>query len=566
MQNDCKEKIISQDYADFMIKTEATVQGIRDIYNVECVSILYRGAIIFYDKISDSVFNYIRKYGYSSIPKCYGLMDTSALEESGVLKIRRQPNINLYGNDVIIGFVDTGIDYTNDIFKNADGTTRILKIWDQTIQDGLSPIDINYGTEYTKEDIDKAINSDNPFSIVKSVDENGHGTQIASVAAGNIDDNNDFSGIAPFSDIVVVKLKQAKNYLRDFYGIPQDAQCFQENDIIWGIKYLLSQARDSVKPIVICLGIGTNLGGHDGTSVLSLFLNDISTTTGISVIVAGGNEVNFAHHYQGRLSKEKMEDNVELRVGHNRQTFVTELWTSAPNIYSIGLTSPSGETIMKVTARESNLERINFLLDGTIVDIFYNILEKETGDEVIIMRFQTPSEGIWNIHVYNETNYTGDFHIWLPIRPFINDIFFLNPNPYITICSPANTRRVISCVAYDSSNDSIYINSSRGYTRIDEIKPDITAPGVNVYVGLTNNRFGYATGTCISAAIVAGIVALLFEWGVVQGNNFNLNTTEIKKYLIFGARQLDGYQYPNRIWGYGIVDIYSTFFNLSRIL
>ena len=95
----------------------------------------------------------VGSYSYSEIPKCYGLLDQTALEVSGILKMQNQPVLALKGRGVLIGFIDTGIDYTNPAFRYSDGSSRIVRIWDQTIQDGTPPVGILYGADYTREPV-----------------------------------------------------------------------------------------------------------------------------------------------------------------------------------------------------------------------------------------------------------------------------------------------------------------------------------------------------------------------------------------------------------------------------
>ncbi len=144
----------------------------------------------------------------------------------------------MQGEGVIIGFIDTGIDYQHSAFLKDDKTTRILSIWDQSIDSSNHPSGFLYGTEYKSEEINDALKNEDPLSIVPSTDLIGHGTMIAGVAAGSPAPEYEFSGTAPKADLLIVKLKEAKTYLKDFYVIPRLANAYQETDILLGIKYL----------------------------------------------------------------------------------------------------------------------------------------------------------------------------------------------------------------------------------------------------------------------------------------------------------------------------------------
>ena len=178
-------------------------------------------------------------------------MDQTALEVSGILKMQNQPVLALKGRGVLIGFIDTGIDYTNPAFRYSDGSSRIVRIWDQTIQDGTPPVGILYGADYTREQINAALLSENPYDLVPSRDMNGHGTFLAGVACGSESENGDFIGAAPQSEIIMVKLKEAKQYLRDFFFVKDGVPAYQENDIMMAVSYLNGVANILNRPLVI---------------------------------------------------------------------------------------------------------------------------------------------------------------------------------------------------------------------------------------------------------------------------------------------------------------------------
>lgn len=557
----CREAIISNEYADFFVREERVNEVISD-FNVVCLQTLYRKYRIAHTPVTNMDRLQAFNYGYLSFPKLYGLMDTTNMENIGVNRLRRLEYLDLYGNGVLIGFIDTGINYTMDVFKNPGNTSRVLRIWDQEIQTGLSPQGFNYGTEYTKEQLDAALQAENPLDVVPSTDTNGHGSFMAGIAAGNIDRSNDFTGAAPQAELLVVKLKQAKQYLRDYYYIREDAVAYQETDIVLGIKYLLQTAQQQGKPLVICIGLGTNAGGHTGDSILGEYISATANYVGVCTVVPTGNEANYGLHYRGReLDIEEYED-VEIRVGENERGFALELWGQSPSVYSVGLISPSGEIADRIPARIENSQVLRFIFENTVVYVDYRLLETQTGDQLIFFRFARPSPGIWKIRIYKETNFNNYFDLWLPIRDFLGqDTYFIRPNPDITITEPGNTELPITIAAFDHSNNSIYLNSGRGYTRDGRVKPDIAAPGVNVYGPLLNNTFGVRSGTSIAAAHAAGAAALLLEWGVVDGNRPQLDTLEIKSLFMKGANRTNQ-DYPNNIWGYGTLDIYGAFNSL----
>lgn len=527
----------------------------------------------------------LRDYSYLSIPALYTLLDSSNMEASGITSTFASPALNNRGRGVIIGFIDTGIDYANPLFRNPDGTTRIVSIWDQSLPEGdelptgtqgYGGIEgATYGTEFTQEQINEALASDDPLALVPSTDTDGHGTFLAGIAAGGALPEQDFTGAAPMCDLAVVKLKPAKNYLRDFYLISRDAKAYQENDIMMGVRYLRILAYRLMRPMVILLGLGTNLGSHESASPLSEVLQDLSRSLGQATVIAGGNETGLAHHYFGTIPAGEDRDEVELRVGleESRRGFVMELWSASTDTFSVGFVSPSGETISRIPIIANNETSIPFLLESTVITVNYKLIEPSSGRQLIFLRFQTPSTGIWTIRVYNTQYLTGEFHMWLPAQNLISDeTVFLQPNPYTTITMPGTSRNPITVSAYNHLNNSIYIHSSRGFTLEGIVKPDLAAPGVNITgpaVGRRTMDNGLVpmttrTGTSVAAAHVAGAAANLLSWGLVQGNNITMSEASIKAYLIRGARRNPALMYPNREWGYGALDLFETFLRLRE--
>ncbi len=555
----CKEAITSENYLDFIVEYNGNILDLQSRLNPDCIQVISnKFANLFFRRQTINLY-IIEKYGYKIIPHCYALLDTSSMEESGIIRLQREPYLHLHGTGVMIGFVDTGIDYLHPAFVNEDNTTRIYSIWDQTIEDGIPPENYAYGAEYRSEQINEALNSENPLDIVPSVDEIGHGTFLAGIAAGNQDIRNEFTGAAPESTITVVKLKQAKNYLRNFYFINEDVPCYQETDIMTGINYLISRAKEANMPLVVCIGLGTNSGDHEGLASLGEYINIEADNIGQVFVIAGGNEVNLGHHFAGQINKDLGYQDVEIRVDDNESGFTLELWGSAPDVFSVGLISPSGEYVEKIPPRLRQSDFITFILEDTKIAVNYRLIEAKTGDELIIMQFDSPTPGIWIIRVFGDFEISGQYDMWLPVNGFISSgTYFITPDPFVTLCSPSIASVPITVSTYNHSNGSLFINSSRGYTREGRIKPDIAAPGVNVYGPLAGGGYGTKTGSSIAAAHAAGGAALLMEWGVVRRNDPSLDSREVKKFFIRGASR-SNIIYPNREWGYGKLDMYNTF-------
>lgn len=568
----CKEKILSEQFIDIL-----TDYSVDDDLNFRedldyCTQMIERSLAIYYINRSQIPELSVSTYGYLYIPKCYGLMqeeDASipkreygfnplSLINSGILALHRPP-LELTGQGVAIGFIDTGIRYQEEVFRYADGSSRILGIWDQTIQSGTPPEGLQYGTEYTREEINEALQSENPLDIVPTTDTNGHGTALASVAAGSsINGGLTFTGAAPDADIIVVKLKEAKQNLKDYYRIPEGEPCYSGADIWGALKYIESFAQTFIRPIVICIGIGTNSGDHAGNAEVSKYLNLISSRRNRAIVICGGNEGNAAHHYVGNAANDGAGgyEDVEVRVGEGENGFIMELWGAAPALFTIAIRSPGGEQIPRIYYRAKQSQKFSFVYEKTTIEVGFALVENSTGDELITIRFVDPTPGIWSIRVFWEENSgTANFHMWLPILNFLTkDTYFLNPNPYTTLTVPGYTENVITTSTYDDKNNSFYINSGRGFSRTDSLKPDFAAPGVNVSTVL-----GTRTGSSMAAAITAGGVAQFLQWAVTEKNDPLVDTTNIKNYLIRGAQRDPDLVYPNREWGYGRLNISGTF-------
>lgn len=557
----CKEQILSEDFRDFIYERENPYfleQTSKTRLCEQEIGFYYRS--VYVNKIFGDPMT-LERFTYGSIPKCYTLLDSETLNQAGISQVQNYPTLQLRGEGVMIGIIDTGIDYENPLFKNADGTTRIAGIWDQTIQTGREPEGFLYGSEYIREEINEALQSDNPKEIVPTTDTDGHGTFVASVAAGGENVEEDFLGAAPRAILGIVKLKEAKKYLKQFYFINEEAKCYQENDIMLGMRYLELIAEKEQLPLIFCIPLGTNLGDHNGTSPLGNLLSYYSNVHNMAVVLGGGNEANQRHHYYGRLEGERGKDSVEIRVERTGAGFTLEMWTDIPNIFMITITSPAGERIPFPTVKQSESTSVHsFVFERTTVYVDYRLLVERTNSELAFMRFENAVEGIWKVEVEAIQVADGIFHMWLPVTEFLSgEVYFLRSNPDWTITDPGCVWTAMTAANYNGSNNSIAIDSGRGYTRNGSLKPDFAAPGINVMGATGRNQFVERSGSSISTAITAGASALLMEWLYYQLGRRNVDTVQIKNLLVLGTNRMDTEEYPNRVWGYGTLDLYKTF-------
>lgn len=560
----CRERVLSENIYDYItdyplsefpnLRESVCHAEIDDLYNI---LYLPRNSL---NNPDTGIFQ------YQSVPKLYGLMQTqltagtgfnpSALIAAGILEVQRPP-LELTGRGCVICFIDTGINYTNPVFSDETGNSRILALWDQTDRTGTPPEGFLYGSEYTREDINRALRSEEPLDIVPERDEVGHGTVLAALAAGS--NTGAYLGAAPSADLVVVKLKEAKSYLRRFYAIPDSVHAYQENDIMLAVQYGDRFAAALSRPVIYSIGLGTNMGDHEGSSALARYLDQVAARRSRAVVVCGGNEGNSAHHFRGQLTDKTV--GVEVRVGEKCSGFTLECWGSLPDTLEVAVRSPGGETVPAIPLNATDSATYGLVYEKTIVTLTARLTEASTGSQLLRFRLEQPTPGIWMFLVSSSREiYNGVFDMWLPIDAFLDvQVYFLAPTPYITLTEPAMAGNVIGVSAYDPANRAFAITSGRGYDRQGAVRPDLAAPGVNV-----PTIRGTESGCSLAAALTAGAAAQLLQWAVVEGNDRFAESRVLKSYLIRGAARDADLSYPNREWGYGRLDISGTFERLRR--
>jgi subtilisin family serine protease len=509
--------------------------------------------------------NLLYEYGFDAIPKCFGLMTYYSNEAVNIAQSSIDQNAIYKGQGVLLGFVDTGIDYRNKAFQNPDGTTRILSIWDQGIESGPvnNPL-VDYGTIYSTEQINTALKSNNPLDIVPSIDDVGHGTALAGVAGGSYAETNNFSGVASLAEFLIVKLKPAKPYIREFFFLPEDVICYQEDDIMFGINYLVETARALERPIVICIGMGTSQGSHSGDGIFHNFLSAMGRYGDVSIVVAAGNEGNRNHHYYGELNPAVGYNEVEINIGEDEPGVFVEFWGNSPNIFYADIYAPTGDLVARVPTvyRQTGTEIVQY--QETTIYIDSTIDNFQMGDQFILFRVRSPISGVWKLLVYGVGNLYSSFHMWLPIYNFtLESTQFLNPNQYTTITNPGNEETVLTVTAYNEATMELYYFASRGYTKENHPKPDITASGVGLLAAVNIDRYLYITGTGAAAAYTTGSVAIVMEWGIVRGNLTSLPSAKIRSMIVSGATRSSTIEYPNPDWGFGILNV-SNSIRISR--
>lgn len=454
---------------------------------------------------------------------------------------------DLDGEGVMIGIIDSGIDYTNLNFINEDGTTRIESIWDQSVVEGEPPKGFQKGTQWNKKDINKALKDlkeDKYMSAIHHVDALGHGTCVAGIAAGNgRNHEGSYSGLAPKSELVIVKLGS-----RGGEGFSRTTEFMR------AMRYLVDKAKSSNKPIVINGNYGTGEGAHDENSLFESFINEILDEWKITMVVAAGNEGYAGHHFGGTIQTNK-DTEIEIQVGKEERIITLEVWKNFYDMFDLELISPDGHTTGRIDV-DSDFYRMN--IDNMECYICFNEPDKDDKNQqvfiLILPKKDTIKEGIWSLKVYGKDIVDGSLDIWLPMTEVAQEATrFLKTESSGTIKIPGTASKVITVGSYDPLTDSVCNFSGKGNLKLEQIiKPELVAPYNNVInpiVKRNNNNF---IGTGISTAYVTGAAALLMEWGIVKKNDPDLYGDKVKEYLTMGAmRKNIKIEFPNNAWGFG---------------
>ena len=485
------------------------------------------------------------------------------LEAANINVVTASASIKLSGKGTVVGIIDTGIDYLNKEFQTKDGKTRILRIWDQSIPNGTKKSEENttWGVEYTNEEINNALNAQragqDPYSIVESKDEIGHGTAMAGIIGASGFDP-EIKGAAPECEFVVVKLS------RDLVSerLTESKELYDMASIMSAINYILNFALDENKPTVIYMPLGTTLGNHRFNGILESYIDDVCSNLGISVVASSGDEGDGRNHAFSVIERNGEFRETQLYI--DKQKFLMlDIWTLKPNEISISIISPTGESTGTIAALFKQKELFKFVIEGTEVLIQYYLPEDLSGDELISVYFMGLQPGIWKIRVYGNYVLDGRYDIWMFSRKMLKgETSLTSPCTCGTITNPSTSRYSLTISNYNQNNITVYPKSGLATTSIEAFEIDVAAGGVDVKCIFSNNERVYITGTSVSAAVAAGAALLLFQWGIVDGNEPYMYSQTLKSYMLRGTYRRKNDIYPNIEWGYGILDLLGVFTNL----
>lgn len=455
---------------------------------------------------------------------------------------------DLYGDGVLVALLDSGVDYTHPDFRNEDGTTRILALWDQTIP-GNPPEGYAVGTEYTKEQIDEALKTyeeGQGRELVPSIDNSGHGTRVLGIAAGNgRASGGRYRGLASRSPLLVVKL-----------GLPREESFPRTTELMQGVDYVVRKAAFLGLPVAINISFGNTYGAHNGTSLLETYLADMANLWKSVICIGTGNEGFAGGHTDGRL-KEGESKEIELAVGEYETGFSVQIWKFYLDTADIMLTSPGGRMAGPVR-NLSGAQR--FTLEQTEILLYYGEPSPYSIFQEIYLEFLPKEEyvdpGIWVFTLIPTEIKDGRYQLWLPSAAALNSqTRFLYPTPYRTLTLPSTAERILTVGAYDSRTMTYADFSGRGDNCPGALqKPDLAAPGVGITTTAPGGGYAQATGTSFATPFVTGASALLMEWGITDGNDPFLYGEKVKAYLQKGARPLPAFlNYPNPEIGWGVL-------------
>lgn len=494
---------------------------------------------------------------FYELPKTLTFQIERGIDITGITRVQNMADFNLRGNGVLVGIIDSGIDYTHLDFRNADGTTRILYLWDQS-EPGTPPTGFRSGRLYTAEDLNTALLSEDPFSIVPEQDFVGHGTAVAGVAAGNgASSGGDNAGAAPESQIIVVKLTP--------YPQPGFSR---STDIMRAVKFCLDIAEGLEMPIAINISYGTNEGAHNGSSLFETYLDTASQRWKNVICVAAGNERSAGHHYKGIVNQGESL-NIEFAIGENIRKLFLSCWKNFADTFQVEIISPSGSSSGIV----SPLNRITrVVLDGVRVTMLYRQPNHYNINQEIYIGLEAitgviPSS-IWRLILRGTQVVDGNFDIWLPMTDMVTErTSFLEPSPLTTVTIPSTAYSVICVGGYDAIQNSVAFFSGLGFTYMTYgQKPDIVAPAVNIVTTAAGGGYDSFTGTSLAAPFVTGAAALMMEWGHVKRNDPFLFGQRVKAFLCRNASRNFPVSFPNEAWGYGVLNLIATMNDLRELI
>lgn len=478
------------------------------------------------------------------LPKMLSYMASFNLISTCVRPVQDPNLFNLTGKKVIVAIIDSGIDYTHQDFRRADGGSRILFLWDQTGV-GRAPSGFSDGVEYTNEQLNQALASPEPEKVVPERDDVGHGTAVAGIAAGNGTDNK---GVAPEADLIVVKVGM-KGY-RSFA---------RTTELMRAVKYVIEKAMLQGKPVAVNLSFGTNLGSHLGDSLFETYLAEISSLWKTVIVVPTGNEGSAGHHYAGQINTGQTLE-VDFFTASGIGSFYITLWKQFEDSFSVEVIFPSGKS-SGILGIENQTKVVR---EGeNVLTMIYGQPSRYSFRQEIFFHVRAAGNylesGLWKIRVIAGRITDGAFNMWLPtVEEVTEKTFFSEASEKNTLTLPSTAARVIRVAGYNDRLGNIAEFSGRGNENLALPNPDLAAPAVGILSAKAGGGYDAFTGTSIAAPFVTGAAALMMQWGIVNGKDPFLYGERVRAFLRLGADRREYVRYPNQTFGYGTLCLNST--------
>jgi carboxypeptidase C (cathepsin A)/subtilisin family serine protease len=472
---------------------------------------------------------------------------------------RRPADEKATGRGVVIGVVDWGFDFAHPDFRNKDGSTRILALWDQRGSKlPNSPQPFGYGVVHDRDAINHALKQKDPYTSLGYHPADAdpgfgcHATHVLSIAAGSGAEDRP-TGIAPEADLVCV------------HNAPWDelntGRLGDSVTLLEGIDFISRTAGD--RPWVINLSMGRHGEQHDGSTLIEQGLDAaIRSSPGHAVCLSAGNYFDKRIHATGQL-RPTQERTIVWEIVENKPTNnQMEFWYSWQDKFVVTVKSPDGS----ISARASLGERSKFLVGGKEVGNVYHRGQEASNldNHITVYLYKDAPAGEWEVTIVGEDVIDGRYHAWIErdvscprcqsrLRPEDAD-------PRTTTGTICNGRRTLAVGAYNKHDPEMRIAhfSSVGPTRDGRLKPDLCAPGVAVLAARSAPRepqeplqlLTRMSGTSMAAPHVTGTIALMF-----QVASRRLRIEETHNLLLQSARKVSVPEdIPERI-GIGFLDI-----------
>ncbi|HSQ90280.1 bile acid germinant receptor pseudoprotease CspC [Romboutsia sp.] len=482
----------------------------------------------------------------------------TATDAAETTYVETSPYINVSGKGILIAVIDSGVSYLHRDLINSNNESKILYLWDQESDLKDPPEGMKFGSEFTNEDLNKAI-EENDGTL--SVDNIGTGTMVCGILVGEGNLVKEYRGIARDAELVVVKL-------RGYDGVYYPGKIsYTESDFLAAITYVTKIAEEENKPMIINLTVGTKSNIRIEASILETY--KYLQKSGMVLVSGAGNEGNTDIHYTDNITLEKVYQDVIIQNGENINLDVI-LSSTGPDKIAVQIISPSGDTSeVIVYSPDDQIYTGKFYLEGTSYRVVNRYPWLETGEQALDINLLDIKPGIWILRLIPEFIIHGNYDLYLPNKNLISrDTRFIDPSSIGTITEFALSRDVIAVGAYNGKTNSLWIGSSKGGFTANRVNPDLVAAGVDIISTYIDGKYNTATGTGVSSSIVCGSLALMMQYLQEESGlpKLSLFTDVLRTYLVLGVTRDEIFEYPNLYQGYGILNLTNTFIEIAKNL